>query len=84
MTLDHSIPKTRGGKGTTWNLNPSCQPCNVEKGNMTKDEYREYLTLRAYFAKEEISLTMDQIRWVENKFAISMKIPMHIFHGDAV
>jgi CRISPR/Cas system Type II protein with McrA/HNH and RuvC-like nuclease domain len=38
LTLDHVIPKSRGG-GNTWiNLVTSCFKCNVRKSNRTPDE----------------------------------------------
>lgn len=38
LTLDHVIPRSRGGR-TTWdNLVTSCAPCNVEKGSSLPGE----------------------------------------------
>ncbi len=38
LTLDHVIPKERGG-GDNWdNLVIACQPCNRKKGNRTPEE----------------------------------------------
>ncbi|MBK4729860.1 HNH endonuclease [Oxynema sp. CENA135] len=38
LTLDHVIPRSRGG-GDTWeNLVTACVRCNVKKGNRTPDE----------------------------------------------
>lgn len=38
LTLDHVIPRSRGG-GETWeNLVTACVRCNVRKGNRTPDE----------------------------------------------
>ncbi len=33
LTLDHILPKQRGGKDTWGNLVAACHPCNVRKGN---------------------------------------------------
>ena len=38
LTLDHVIPKSRGGKSDFKNLAASCFPCNNKKGNRTPDE----------------------------------------------
>lgn len=35
ITMDHIIPKTRGGSGEAHNLRVCCQPCNSAKGNRT-------------------------------------------------
>jgi len=32
-TLDHVVPKARGGRNEGWNLWPCCQTCNVAKGS---------------------------------------------------
>jgi 5-methylcytosine-specific restriction endonuclease McrA len=38
LTLDHVIPKSRGGGNTWTNLVTSCFKCNVRKSNRTPDE----------------------------------------------
>ncbi|MGF1467067.1 MAG: HNH endonuclease [Sandaracinaceae bacterium] len=44
LTLDHVVPRARGG-GTTWeNTVTACRPCNGRKGNRTPEEAR--MTLR--------------------------------------
>lgn len=40
-TVDHIIPKSRGGEYETWNLVAACYACNQERGNML---YLVYLT----------------------------------------
>lgn len=38
LTIDHVIPRSRGG-GNTWeNLATCCSPCNVKKGDRTLEE----------------------------------------------
>ncbi len=45
MTVDHIIPKVRGGKDTWENLVTACIHCNNRKGDQTTDEVRmELLT----------------------------------------
>ncbi len=34
MTLDHLVPKTRGGSNHISNLVLSCSPCNYKKGHV--------------------------------------------------
>jgi len=42
LTLDHVIPRSRGG-GSVWeNVVTSCSPCNLRKGNMTPAEARMF------------------------------------------
>jgi 5-methylcytosine-specific restriction endonuclease McrA len=38
LTLDHIIPKSKGGKNTWNNLITCCLPCNLKKSNNTPDE----------------------------------------------
>ncbi len=38
LTLDHVVPRQRGGKDTWDNLVAACHPCNVRKGNRTPAE----------------------------------------------
>ena len=38
LTLDHVIPRSRGGETTWENLVACCNPCNNRKGNRTPDE----------------------------------------------
>lgn len=40
-TLDHKIPLVGGGPDTFENAILSCQPCNVRKGPVSYDTYRE-------------------------------------------
>lgn len=40
-TLDHIVPKSKGGSNRNYNLVPCCRPCNQGKGNMALDEWLE-------------------------------------------
>ena len=48
LTIDHIIPKSRGGKTTFENCVSSCKPCNNKKGNKTPSEVKMYLKVKAY------------------------------------
>jgi 5-methylcytosine-specific restriction endonuclease McrA len=41
LTLDHIIPKSRGGKGTWENLVTCCHPCNKKKGDSLLSELKD-------------------------------------------
>ena len=48
LTIDHVIPKSRGG-GDTWeNLTTACEKCNVKKGNKTPKEAEMPLQKKPY------------------------------------
>jgi 5-methylcytosine-specific restriction endonuclease McrA len=40
LTLDHIIPKSRGGRSVPENLCAACRGCNTRKGDRTPDEAR--------------------------------------------
>ncbi len=39
-TLDHLLPRSRGGLSVTANLVLACQECNTDKADLTLEEYR--------------------------------------------
>ena len=48
LSIDHIIPKSRGGKMTFDNCVAACRPCNLKKGGRTPNEARMYLKARPY------------------------------------
>lgn len=44
LTLDHKIPKSRGGSNKLQNLVAACKQCNNKKGSMTHFEYLEKIS----------------------------------------
>ena len=46
LTMDHVIPKSRGGEKTWINIVASCRRCNSRKGNRTPEEARMPLLRR--------------------------------------
>jgi 5-methylcytosine-specific restriction endonuclease McrA len=43
FTVDHVLPKCRGGKDRWDNFVPACYQCNAQKRERTADEYRAWL-----------------------------------------
>lgn len=39
MTIEHVIPKSKGGKNKRGNYVPACLPCNQRRGNMDYDAF---------------------------------------------
>jgi 5-methylcytosine-specific restriction endonuclease McrA len=48
LTIDHIVPKSKGGKSTFENCVASCKPCNHKKGDKTCSEAHMYPKVRAY------------------------------------
>ena len=38
LTLDHVLPRSRGGRSSWKNLVTACKPCNAKKGDFTPEE----------------------------------------------
>jgi 5-methylcytosine-specific restriction endonuclease McrA len=68
LTIDHVIPKSRGGKNTWENLATCCFKCNSKKGDRTPKEanmdlvYKPFKPKYTYFIKKMIKNHND---WVE-------------------
>lgn len=48
LTIDHILPKSRGGTNEWTNLMTCCQSCNVKKDNKTPDEAKMKLNKKPY------------------------------------
>ena len=48
LTIDHVMPRSRGGKDTWENLVAACVPCNNRKGSRTPEEAHMPLRKRPY------------------------------------
>ena len=46
LTLDHVVPRSRGGNSTWENLVACCHPCNRRKGNRLLNEIDDMILLR--------------------------------------
>jgi 5-methylcytosine-specific restriction endonuclease McrA len=44
LTLDHVVPRSRGGDSVWENVVTSCAPCNLKKGNRLLDEVEMHLS----------------------------------------
>ncbi|MFN0109014.1 MAG: HNH endonuclease [Blastocatellia bacterium] len=59
LTLDHILPKSRGGRTVAENLVASCQTCNSRKGDRTPEEARMPLLTNPaalFYALERVEL----------------------------
>ena len=48
LTIDHIVPKSRGGKSTFENCVASCKECNAKKSNMLCREARMFPQVKPY------------------------------------
>lgn len=48
LTLDHVVPKSRGGTNEWNNLVTSCFKCNLKKGNKTPEEAKMVMTQKPF------------------------------------
>jgi 5-methylcytosine-specific restriction endonuclease McrA len=46
LTLDHILPRSRGGETTWENVVAACRPCNIRKGDRLPEEARMALRKR--------------------------------------
>jgi 5-methylcytosine-specific restriction endonuclease McrA len=67
LTLDHVVPRSRGGDSVWENVVTSCAPCNLRKGNRLPEEIemRMHITPRAPTPALFVTLSASRIpdRW---------------------
>ena len=64
LTIDHVLPKSRGGRDVWDNLTTACVPCNNRKGNRTPEEATMPL-LRKPFRPSQVMFIRDYVGQVE-------------------
>ena len=74
LTLDHLVPRSKGGKSNWTNLVTACKPCNAKKGDYTLEQSGMVLynfpTKPSYlmFLKKSMnSFNQDWLRYLEPK-----------------
>lgn len=60
LSIDHVVPRSRGGKTTWVNCVLACVRCNVRKGNRTPEEARMKLRRRPFQPKWMPELAVDR------------------------
>lgn len=68
LTIDHILPKSRGGQDTWQNLVTSCYDCNNCKDNRTPEEWAS--ALKKIFDKETTNVSALPFSW--NAFQVGM------------
>jgi 5-methylcytosine-specific restriction endonuclease McrA len=59
LTVDHVLPKSRGGRGIWENLVAACRPCNLKKKNRTPEEAGMKLARRPAAPRHGLLLVAD-------------------------
>jgi 5-methylcytosine-specific restriction endonuclease McrA len=67
LTLDHILPRSRGGKTTWENIVAACKLCNHRKGNQTPSEAR-MRTLRPPFRPRYLALVVVDVPQAWQKY----------------
>jgi 5-methylcytosine-specific restriction endonuclease McrA len=71
LTIDHIIPKSRGGEDTWENLVVACSSCNTKKGDLPLDQTGMKLMKEPKSHYNKIQIALDDFRvseWVEYTF----------------
>lgn len=78
LTIDHVMPKSRGGKNTWTNVVAACKPCNHRKGDKTPEEVKMHLLYVPYVPNifEKMILRNKKILADQMEFLIG-RIPKH-------
>ena len=61
FTIDHVIPKSKGGNNLPSNLVGACHPCNLEKRDMSIERFMEKIQNRKN--KKSFTLPFFMSRW---------------------
>lgn len=72
LTIDHVIPRSRGGQDTWENMVVACMPCNTHKGDKTPEEWGKplYRKPKAPFNKMTLALNKSGVsEWKEYVYA---------------
>ena len=76
LTVDHRVPKSRGGSNEEKNLRVMCHFCNQLKGSLTCQEFRKYynaLVSLKSLSKLRISLPRYDIEFFQGNYPITEK-----------
>ncbi len=60
LSIDHVLPRSRGGSDTWENVTTACLSCNITKGNRTPKEARMHLKKKPYKPLSSLSFEADK------------------------
>jgi 5-methylcytosine-specific restriction endonuclease McrA len=73
-TVDHILPKSRGGVLSKKNKVYSCLQCNQLKGDMTPDEFLEFMGGYVSAMKKELNLVLARNEKIYKKLKRMVKL----------
>jgi len=78
LTIDHVVPKSRGGKNTWTNCVTACKPCNIRKGSKSPEEAKMQLLYVPYSPNvfEKMILKNRKILSDQMEFLLT-RVPKH-------
>lgn len=76
LTLDHIIPKSKGGQNTWSNLVTCCMKCNLKKADRTPSEANMTMKVKPYEPTIFFEIVNQSIEKVWNEFKLSMGYEM--------
>lgn len=71
-TIDHIIPRSKGGGNNLDNLLPSCRSCNTSKGVKSLEEFRFWRTFKV---NNTPTFTTEQLLYLSTKAELSKLFP---------
>lgn len=52
-SIDHIVPRSRGGSNDVRNLIGACKPCNARKADMTVEEFRARFQITTFWGENQ-------------------------------
>lgn len=83
-TVDHIVPRSRGGSDHPENLLPCCKSCNTQKKDRGVEEFRVWVMINRRRIREGVpDFKLDQILWLAaHGFSVFSEMDRVVFHFE--
>lgn len=78
FTIDHIVPRSKGGKHHIENVVPCCRSCNSGKGNRTLEDFRFSRSMQLFQQQTGVNFTIAQLAYLKS-IGVYIEIPTYIF-----